>query len=132
MGYKQQRRRKGVAPIQRTIRTTIDFDVDSATETHESLAILLAGRRAGQADVTYESATASISARVDLQQADMSVDVLDRFHHEFATELMAYVLNRGAMAQGSEGSITYEFGSLAHSMSLPSQQEAGLGYPNSW
>jgi hypothetical protein len=110
----------------------VSFAVKSAGGQEESLAISIGERPAGEATVRYEEATATIRARVDLARLPQAAEQLDRFHCEFATELLAYVLNRGAMAQESEGAIVYDLGDRSQAMRLPSNQEVGLGYPNSW
>ncbi|MFZ5824982.1 MAG: hypothetical protein ACOY94_11685 [Bacillota bacterium] len=112
--------------------TPVSFDVQSATGQEEHLSISIGERSAGEATVSYEEATATIRARVDLARLPLVVDQLDRFHYEFATELLAYVLNRGAMAQDSDGAIVYELGTQSRALRLPTNQEVGLGYPNSW
>ncbi len=112
--------------------TPVSFAIQAASEQEERLAISLWERPAGEATVRYDEATATIAARVDLGPIPMPAEQLDRFHYEFASELMAYVLNRGAMAQDSDGAITYDLGARSLSRRLPTHREVGLGYPNSW
>ncbi|MFZ5816725.1 MAG: hypothetical protein ACOY93_15750 [Bacillota bacterium] len=112
--------------------TPVSFAVQAYNEQEERLAISIGERPAGEATVRYEEATATIRARVDLARLSFAEEHLDRFHYEFATELLAYVLNRGAMAQDSDGAIIYELGTGSRAMPLPSNPEVGLGYPNSW
>lgn len=111
--------------------TPVSFAVQAADDQEESLAICIGERPAGEATVRYEEATATIRARVDLGRLPLLAEQFDRFHYEFATELLAYVLNRGAMAQDSDGAIIYDLGNQCRAMRLPSNQEVGLGYPNS-
>jgi len=110
----------------------VSFNVTAADEDQERLAITIGEREAGEAVIRYESATAIVDARVDLGDLPLVAIALERFHHEFSAELLAYVLNRGAMAQESDGSIIYDLGHQSHALPLPTNQEVGLGYPNSW
>jgi hypothetical protein len=110
----------------------VSFDVQSADQREERLAISIGERLAGEATVRYEAATATIRARVDLGRVPRAAEQFDRFHCEFSAELLAYVLNRGAMAQDSDGEIVYSLGGQPRVMPLPSYQEVGLGYPNSY
>lgn len=112
--------------------TPVSFAVQAADEQEERLAITIGERPAGEATVRYEEATATIRARVDLGRVPQALEQFDRFHYEFATELLAYVLNRGAMAQDSDGDIIYSLGGESRAMRLPSNPEVGLGYPNSY
>lgn len=112
--------------------TPVSFNVRAASDQEEQLSISIAELPAGEVTVHYEEATATVRARVDLVRFPLTVEQLDRFHSEFATELLAYVLNRGAMAQDSDGAIVYDFGTESRALRLPTNQEAGLGYPNSW
>jgi len=110
----------------------VSFVVQTASDQEERLAIAIGERPAGQATVRYAEATATIRARVDLGRLPLPAEQLDRFHYEFSSELIAYVLDRGAMAQESDGAITYDLGAQVYSRRLPSHREVGLGYPNSW
>lgn len=112
--------------------TPVSFDVQAADQREERLAISIGERPAGEATVRYAAATATIRARVDLGSIPRAAEQLERFHDAFATELLAYVLDRGAMAQESEGDIVYSLGGQSRVMRLPTNQEAGLGYPNSY
>lgn len=98
----------------------------------ENLTITLGGAELGEATVRYDEATANVSAKLDLAPLPLPMEQLEQLHQEFAEELMAFVSNRGAHAQGTEGSVTYRLGAHAHTLELPSHQEIGLGYPNSW
>lgn len=110
----------------------VSFAVQAADQHEERLAISIWERPAGEVSVRYQEATATIRARVDLDRLPQAAEHLDRFHYEFATELLAYVLNRGAMAQESDGDIVYSLGNQSRAMRLPSNREVGLGYPNSY
>lgn len=110
----------------------VSFNVTEAGEDEERLAITIGQKPAGEAVIRYDAATAIVDARVDLADLPLVAIALDRFHQEFSTELLAYVLDRGAMAQESDGSIIYDLGHRSHALPLPANQDVGLGYPNSW
>jgi hypothetical protein len=112
--------------------TPVSFRVTASDRDEERLAIEIRGTPAGEAVIRYGSGTATVDARVQLSEFPQVIMALDRFHHEFAAELLAYVLDRGAMAQESDGSIIYDLGSALHAVPLPANHEVGLGYPNSW
>lgn len=109
-----------------------DFTVRRADGGQESLSVRFRGRHAGEATVRYEGATAEIAASVDMKVIPEWEQELEAFHQEFATELMAFVLNRGSCAQDQHGAVTYNLGTRAHCLTLPAPPEMGLGYPNSW
>lgn len=113
-------------------RVPISFHVQAVDGNEEHLAIAIGGRDAGGAVIRYDSATAIVDARVRLADLPQVTSALDRFHYEFASELLAYVLDRGAMAQESDGSIIYELGHASQALPLPANHEVGLGFPNSW
>jgi hypothetical protein len=113
-------------------RVPVSFYVRSVNGNEEHLAIEIGGRDAGGAVIRYDSATAIVDARVEVAGMPQVTSALDRFHYEFASELLAYVLDRGAMAQESDGSIIYDLGYTSHALPLPANHEVGLGYPNSW
>lgn len=98
----------------------------------EQISIGLGGTNVGQATVRYEDATANVSAHVTLTDSPWDRTALDQFHHDFSRELIAFLGNRGSMAQESEGTVTYHLGDRAETLPLPSNQEVGVGYPNSW
>jgi|GEM_PF-3141664 len=113
-------------------RVPILLHVQSADGNEERLAIAIAGRDVGGAVIRYDSATAIVDARVRLDDLPQVFSALDRFHYEFSAELLAHVLDRGAMAQESDGSIIYEVGQASQALPLPANHEVGLGFPNSW
>jgi hypothetical protein len=108
------------------------FSVRYAEGPQETLSISIAGNRSGEATVRYGDATATIHAHVAMEQTTVGLSEVAEFHQSFATELLAYVLNRGAMAQDSNGEIVYDFGGQSLALPLPDNAELGLGYPNSW
>lgn len=110
----------------------VSFRVTAADADEERVAIEIRGMPAGEAVIRYDDNTAIVDARVELADLPQVIVALDRFHHEFASELLAYVLDRGAMAQESDGSIIYDLGSAMHALPLPANHEVGLGFPNSW
>ncbi|HLN62453.1 MAG TPA: hypothetical protein VK464_12950 [Symbiobacteriaceae bacterium] len=110
----------------------VAFAVHSASNDREHVTIQMNGRPAGEAVIRYDEATARVDAHLRLEQHAVSQGALPDFHTEFAAELLAFVANRGAMAQEAEGQVTYSLGAQAVAIDLPSNPEAGLGYPNSW
>jgi len=112
--------------------TPVNFRVTSADRAEERLAIEIRGTPAGEAVIRYDSATAIVDARVRLEGFQQMHIALHQFHYELAAELLAFVLDRGAMAQESDGAILYDLGSELQALPLPANHEVGLGYPNSW
>jgi len=110
----------------------VSFRVTAADQDEERLMIEIRGTPAGEAVIRYDASTAIVDARVKVADFPQAIVALDRFHYEFAAELLAYVLDRGAMAQESDGSIIYDLGSGSQALPLPANHEVGLGYPNSW
>jgi hypothetical protein len=113
-------------------RCPVSFALQGHDSQEERLSIRVCGRKAGDAIVRYEAGTARVLATLDLKEVPGQTDRLEQFHLEFAEELMAYVLDRGAMAEGEDGYVTYRMGPAARAMPLPSHREVGLGFPNSW
>ena len=112
--------------------STVAFAVQSASSDREHIAIEMNGVPAGEAVIRYDEATARVDANLRLEQNTVAQCDLPDFHTEFAAELLAFVANRGAMAQEAQGQVTYNLGARAVAIDLPSNPEAGLGYPNSW
>jgi hypothetical protein len=111
--------------------SNLAFDVSQATRDFERITIHLNGRPTGEATILYGDATATVEAQLRLEQVTGTSE-LPRLHEEFSSELLAFIADRGAMAQEAEGQITYNLGLRSIAIDLPTNREAGLGYPNSW
>lgn len=110
---------------------SIGFVPRRAADAEERLTVTVGGVEAGEAVIRYDRGTARVSAVMDLRRIPGAPERLPQFHVEFAEELMAFVLDRGAMAEGEEGAVTYRLGTRAQSLPLPTHEQVGLGYPNS-
>jgi hypothetical protein len=112
--------------------TPLSFALRRVDGLWEFLAITVKGSESGEATVHYLDGNAHVDARVDLLPLAIAMEEITTFHQEFATELVAFLLNRGSTAHEAEGAVTYALGSQSLTLDLPTNPELGLGYPNSW
>lgn len=110
----------------------LSFVLRRADGLWESLAITMEGSESGAATVHYLDGNAHVDAHVDLFSLAIAMEEVPSFHQELATELVAFLLNRGSTAHEAEGAVTYALGYQSLTLGLPTNPELGLGYPNSW